>query len=138
MNLYLLRHASAGQHKSDARQDEKRPLDSEGVAQAREMGSALAGLHLEFDVVATSPLKRATQTASLVTNELGFEEKVVVTDALRPEASFDDFRDLLEDHAKAETMLVVGHNPSLSSFVSLLISDGTTDSAIDLRKGAVA
>ena len=35
-------------------------------------------------------------------------------------------------------MMVVGHNPSLSQFLSLLISEGASESAVDLKKGAVA
>ncbi len=138
MNIYFLRHASAGQNKSNARQDEKRPLDADGVTQSRDVGSALAALQLDIEVIASSPLKRATQTAALVANELGYESKVVITNALRPEADFDAFRDFLDEHAKSDAIMVVGHNPNLSAFASLLITDGASDSAIDLRKGAVA
>ena len=138
MIVYFLRHASAGQHKASPAKDEKRPLDKEGIEQCGQVGRALAALDIHVDAIISSPLKRATQTASLVGNEIAFEGKLTIDEALRPDAAFDDFRELLERHAKAEEIMVVGHNPSLSEFASLLITNRSSEAAIDLRKGAVA
>ncbi len=96
MIIYFLRHASAGQQKQNAAQDEKRPLDNDGIEQCRDMGRTLAAMNVDVDLVVSSPLKRATQTASLVANELGYEGKVHLDAALRPDASFEAFRRLLE------------------------------------------
>ena len=87
------------------------------------MGRALAALDVQVDVIISSPLKRATQTASLVGNELGYEGKLQLETALRPGASFADFRNLLDKYAKYESMMVVGHNPNLSEFLGAMISD---------------
>ncbi|HVP42388.1 MAG TPA: phosphohistidine phosphatase SixA [Terriglobales bacterium] len=138
MIVYFLRHASAGQHKLNPQKDEKRPLDKDGIEQCGQIGRALAALDVHVDAVVSSPLKRATQTASLVANEIAFEGKLTIDDGLRPEANFTQFRDLLSRHAKAEAIMVVGHNPSLSEFLSLLISGRSSESAVDLKKGAVA
>jgi len=136
MIVYFLRHASAGKPKDDAKKDEKRPLDAEGVEQCRLMGRALSALEVQVDAILSSPLKRATQTASLVGNEMGHDGKLELTPALRPEASYSDFRALMEKNAKHESVMVVGHNPTLSDFLSRLI--GARAAAIDLKKGAVA
>ena len=138
MILYLLRHASAGHHVANPAQDEKRPLDPQGIEQCTQMGRALNALDVHVDAVISSPLKRATQTASLVANEIGFDGKLQLTPALRPSAQIEAFRELLDKHAKLEAVLVVGHNPSLSQFLSLLISEGASDSSADLKKGAIA
>jgi phosphohistidine phosphatase len=138
MIIYFLRHASAGQHKQNPTQDEKRPLDPDGIEQCRDMGRTLAAMNVDVDLVISSPLKRATQTASLVANELGYEGKVQLDAALRHDASFEAFRRLLEKHAKLDAVMMVGHNPTLSEFLSLLISDGASDEAVDLKKGAIA
>ncbi len=138
MIVYFLRHASAGQHKSDPAKDEKRPLDKEGIEQCTQVGRALAAMDVHIDALISSPLKRATQTASLVGNEIAFEGKLTLDKALRPEASFEQFRDLLHKHAKAEAVMVVGHNPSLSEFLSLLISQRSSESGVELKKGAIA
>ena len=83
MIVYFLRHASAGKPKNDAKKDEKRPLDAEGVEQCRLMGRALSALEVQVDAILSSPLKRATQTASLVGNEMGHDGKLELTPALR-------------------------------------------------------
>ncbi len=138
MIIYFLRHASAGQSRKNQSADEKRPLDGDGIKQCQEIGRALAAIDLQVDVIISSPLRRATQTASLVANEIGYEGKLQLSPALRPDASYESFRELLDDHAKRDTVMVVGHNPTLSRFASLLISDGANEDALDLKKGAVA
>ena len=137
MIVYFLRHASAGQHKGDPARDEKRALDKEGIEQCGHIGRALAAMDVHVDALISSPLKRATQTASLVGNEIAHEGRLVLDNALRPEASFASFRELLGRYSKAEAIMVVGHNPSLSEFASLLISERATEAAVDLKKGAV-
>src|SRR5271168_1597023 len=117
MILYFLRHASAGQPVSNPKKDEKRALDETGIEQCGYVGRALAALDVQVDIVISSPLKRAAQTASLVGNELSYEGKLQLEDALRPGASFADFRRLLEKHSKQEAIMVIGHNPNLSEFL---------------------
>jgi phosphohistidine phosphatase len=136
MLVYFLRHASAGQKK--LKNDDKRPLDKEGIEQSGHIGRLLSALDLHPDLIISSPLKRAMQTASLVGNELGYEEKIQVEPALRPTASFDAFRELLRHCAKLESIIVVGHNPNLSRFLSLLVSNGSNDQIADMKKGSVA
>jgi len=138
MILFFLRHASAGHHLANQARDEKRPLDPQGIEQCTQMGRALNTMDVHVDAVISSPLKRATQTASLVANEIGFDGKLQFTPALRPDAQMDAFRELLERNAKLEAVLVVGHNPSLSQFLSLLISEGASDNSVELKKCAVA
>ena len=116
MIIYFLRHASAGEHLANPKKDEKRALDEDGIEQCGIVGRALAALDVQIDVIISSPLKRAAQTASLIGNELGYEGKLQMEDALRPEASFADFRKLLEKYAKYEAIMVVGHNPNLRNF----------------------
>ena len=138
MIIYLIRHASAGVHLANPKKDEKRPLDPDGIEQCGYMGRALAALNAQPDVVISSPLKRATQTASLIANEIGYEGKLQLEAAMRPEASFPDFRRMLEKYAKHEAIMVVGHNPNLSEFLGRSISQTGCEAGIDLKKGAVA
>jgi phosphohistidine phosphatase len=138
MIIYFLRHANAGESLSNAKKDEKRALDRDGIEQCGLVGRALVALDSSVDTIVSSPLKRATQTASLVGNELGYEGKLQLEDALRPGASFADFRRLLEKYVRQEAILVVGHNPNLSEFLGRTISEPGCEAAIELKKGAVA
>jgi len=138
MILYFLRHASAGEHFANPKKDEKRALDREGIEQCGYIGRALAALDVQVDAIVSSPLKRCTQTASLVGNELGYEGKLQVDIGLRPEAGLSDFRKLLDKYARQEAIMLVGHNPNLSQFLGAIISDPGCEASLDLKKGAVA
>jgi len=121
-----------------ASKDERRPLDEEGILQARYVGRMLANLDVQVEQIVSSPLKRALQTASLVANELAFESAVQIDDALRPEADLAQFQSMLSRLRKHESVMAVGHNPSLTEFLSKTISSGTGAARIDFKKGAVA
>src|SRR5438477_5125914 len=138
MIIYFLRHASAGEPVGNPKRDEKRALDETGVEQCGYVGRALAALNAQVDVILSSPLKRAAQTASLVGNEMGHEGKLQLEDGLRPTASFADFRKMLDKYAKHDAIMVVGHNPTLSEFLGRSISETGCEAAVELKKGAVA
>ena len=138
MIIYFLRHASAGEHLVNPKKDEKRALDKEGIEQCGYVGRALAAIEAQVDVIISSPLKRAAQTASLVGNELSYEGKLQFEDALRPGASFADFRRLLEKYSTQEAVMVAGHNPNLSEFLGRSISETGCEAGAELKKGAVA
>ncbi|HZE26633.1 MAG TPA: phosphohistidine phosphatase SixA [Terriglobales bacterium] len=138
MIVYFLRHANAGTHLATPKKDEKRGLDKEGIDQCGYVGRALAALDVQVDAIISSPLKRSTQTAALVGNEMGHEGKLQIEAALRPQAAFADFRKLLDKYARQEAIMVVGHNPNLSEFLGRIVSAAGCEAAVELRKGAVA
>jgi phosphohistidine phosphatase len=135
MNLFILRHASAGLKRLNPLLDVKRPLDKDGKAQC---------LQLAYDLVVSSPLKRSQQTAQLVATETGYELKILVSAALAPTATFAQFQRLLRECAAFENVLVVGHNPNITQFLGHLLGVGTNDdpattpARIRLRKGSLA
>ena len=141
MNIYILRHASAGIKRANPVLDLKRPLDKEGKGQCLLIGSYLNALKVHFDLVASSPLKRALQTASLVGTEVGFDGGIKITPALSPEATTVAFLGFLNELQGQENVLLVGHSPNLSQFLASLIMNGHATpgrSAIRMRKGAIA
>jgi phosphohistidine phosphatase len=137
MILYFLRHASAGKKMANPAKDEHRPLDEEGILQARYIGRMLTQLDVQVECVVSSPLRRAMQTASLVANELAFESPVRTEDALRPEAKFEQFQRMLMGYRKYETIILVGHNPSFTEFLSKMISENSGAAQVEFKKGAI-
>ncbi len=61
-----------------------------------------------------------------------------LTPALHPAASFESFRLLLHQVRELEAVMVVGHNPNMSRFLSLLVSGGIHERAVEMKKGSVA
>jgi phosphohistidine phosphatase len=149
MNIYILRHASAGLKRVNPILDRKRPLDKEGKRHCLQLAHVLNAMKLQFDVIVSSPLKRSLQTASFVGTEMGYEQKILSSPALAPEATLAEFHKLMRQYAEFENVLLVGHNPNLTSFLgSLLIPasacpamsvDGRSALApVRLRKGSLA
>jgi len=118
------------------KKDERRPLDEEGSLQARYVGHVLANLDVQVEHIISSPLKRALQTASLVANEMAFEAQIELDDALRPEAEYSDFQALLSRFRKAESSMIVGHNPNFTEFLVKTIS-AQGSAQVELKKGSV-
>ena len=117
MFVYFLRHANAGQPHLNAKKDEKRALDKDGIEQCGYVGRALCALGVQVDVIVSSPLKRATQTAALVGNEMGHEGKLVIdstpaTGGRHLPISKNCWRTM----RGRESIMLVGHNPNLSEF----------------------
>jgi phosphohistidine phosphatase len=137
MNLYLMRHANAGLARENPVLDAKRALIKDGKEQCMLMGRVLSALNVQMDVVVSSPLKRALQTAQFVGTELGYEGKVEISTALAPDADYADFQDLLAKYADREGVLVVGHNPNMFQFLGRLITSNG-GAAIRMRKSSVA
>ena len=108
MNLYLMRHANAGLARGNPLLDDKRALIKEGKEQCMLMARTLSALKVQIDVIVSSPLKRALQTAQFVGTEMGYD-----------------------------SVLVVGHNPNVFQFLGKLIT-GNGTAAIRMRKGSIA
>jgi phosphohistidine phosphatase len=148
VNLYILRHASAGTRRANPVIDVKRPLDKEGKQQCMLVGSYLNALKVQFDLIVSSSLKRALQTASLVGTETGYDAKILISEALTPAASVASFEKLVASLSHYENVLVVGHNPNIPVFLGAIIgANGVNDMGITgqsararirLRKGAIA
>jgi phosphohistidine phosphatase len=143
MNLYILRHASAGTRRLNPILDLKRPLDKEGKEQCLRLAHVLRAMKVSFDLIVSSPLKRALQTAQFIATETGYEAQIVTSSGLAPEAGFVDFQKMLQGINGSENLLVVGHSPNLQAFLGGLLvpPDQATTKAIPqirLRKGTLA
>lgn len=128
--LWFLRHGEAEPH--DVRPDPERRLTPRGEEQSRAAGRALAALELSFQVVLTSPLVRALDTARLACEELGSGEPAV-EEALAYGFDVDDAVALATSAGEDKRVLFVGHNPDFEQVVGEL-----TGGTIDLKKGGVA
>ena len=134
MEIYVLRHGIAVERgTSGYKKDSDRPLTKEGEEKVRQIAQAMLAMGLEFDLILSSPYVRAAKTAQIVAEEL--DEDVKFTEHLESGGNHLGLVGQLND-AKAERVLLVGHEPDLSRLMSLLISGGTS-SSIELKKGGL-
>lgn len=132
MELYLLRHAHAGDPGAWDGPDDRRPLSDKGEKQADRLGRFLAGIGFEADAIISSPKVRAAQTAGLVAGHLG---TTVREDArLGGELGLGTLEAILRDEGDPERAVVVGHDPDFSELVAVLCGAAR----VPMRKGALA
>jgi phosphohistidine phosphatase len=132
MELLVIRHGIAQEY-SGGLPDEERALTEEGRKEMRTVARRLRELLPELDVVASSPLVRARQTAEIVCEayELDFE----VSSALAPGGSRSDVLSWLQ--GRRESLgAVVGHAPDLDHLIAWLTT-GSPTAFTSLRKGGV-
>jgi phosphohistidine phosphatase len=108
--LYFLRHGKAGSPRPT--NDDARELTKNGVSALRDAAPLWRRLNLRPDVVLSSPLARAFQTAELFCEAVG--GKPVADDRLRPGASWAEMAQALADLPDARRVMFVGHEPDLS------------------------
>lgn len=137
MELFIMRHGEAGKRSPASTKDFERSLTVSGRKEIEEISKIITGIEGDISKVVASPLKRAEETASIVAKELKIQNKVEKWDELKPEGKREEFYSRLSKLKRDSLILVVGHEPYLSSMISDLIS-GIDVSRISLKKGGVA
>ncbi len=135
MKLLVLRHdvAQPRDPGAGADADVRRSLTEDGRKRAREASRALAKLVGKVDVIASSGLARADETAQALSSALGGPEPERIA-ALRPGAKPESLARWLRGFEGASTIAVVGHEPGLSELVTWLVS-GLSTPWLALGKG---
>ncbi|HZL44572.1 MAG TPA: phosphohistidine phosphatase SixA [Verrucomicrobiae bacterium] len=138
MKLYILRHGDAVEHGDPRYEENERPLTRKGIQRTKRLAHALGQMEISFDVILSSPLTRARETSELVAEGLHMKPgKLRFTDDLTPSGSMKDFlAQLNELQPSLRNVLMVGHEPYLSVFISLLCVGGPKLS-LTLKKGAL-
>jgi phosphohistidine phosphatase len=129
-----LRHGIAVEPDEWKGRDFDRPLTREGIERMEREARAIADLSLELDAIVTSPLLRARQTAEIVASQLKLRDEIV--EDVRLAGGFDARRlsEILDDHDKADAIMLVGHEPTMSAAIGRSIGDAS----IELKKAALA
>jgi phosphohistidine phosphatase len=121
--LYLMRHGIAADRDNLGTSDDaSRPLTPEGKLKLRAIAKGLGRLKVEWDWVVTSPLKRAVETGAIVIEELGATAARDTCEALAPaDGSAHKVVSFLSQHPERSSVLLVGHEPSISQLASELV-----------------
>ena len=134
MDIYFLRHGEAGKSGGGRGGDAERPLTEEGVARMEREAALIATLRLGLDLIITSPLVRAQQTAEIVARELRLLDTLAIDDRLAPGFGPNELRALLREHRANTALLLVGHEPDFSQTIAACIGGGR----IECKKGGLA
>ena len=138
MDLYVLRHGLAEDRGSaEYSNDGERPLTAKGVRRMVRQVRGLRSMGLSIDVIISSPLLRAAQTAEIVHEGLQVPGRLVTSNALAPGGSSSQLvSHLVTGYSSTDDVMVVGHEPYLSSLISVLTT-GDPEPVVRLRKGGL-
>jgi phosphohistidine phosphatase len=139
MELFVIRHAIAEPlGRGNEFTDEERALTVEGRNRMREVVKGLIKLRVEFDLMLTSPLARAVETAEIIAASMRLSKKDIKQSGnLAPGASAEDLFAEIKGHAGAEAIALVGHQPDLGGLISRIIQSDGGALSIQLKKGGV-
>lgn len=135
MDLFILRHGKAEQ--STDRADGKRALTTKGKDEMRKIGKWMQQKKFRFNVIASSPLTRAYETAEIVAGFLGQKERLAVWEELGPGGDLDALSYRASRYGEDAAILLIGHEPMLSMLISRIIS-GHDSVSLTLAKGGFA
>jgi phosphohistidine phosphatase len=137
MDIYLLRHAIAAPLDEDNHfEDAERALTPAGSKKMHDASLGLKELNPGFELVASSPMVRARETAEIVAEVLKFKDRIQLWEELAPGAPMEAILRRLQDLQDNASALLVGHQPDLGSLASYLIY-GSDQISLALKKGGL-
>ncbi|GAB4538859.1 MAG: phosphohistidine phosphatase SixA [Pleurocapsa sp.] len=137
MEVYLIRHGIAAERGTYA-DDEQRPLVEKGRSKTTKVANKLLSAGLKFDLVLTSPLVRAYQTAEIL-QQVGLTPKIQAFDPLKPDGDIGRWLEWQQQWYQENPdrkLALVGHQPDLGNWAELLVW-GTIKEQLVLKKAGV-
>jgi phosphohistidine phosphatase len=132
--LYVIRHGLAEERGEAWPDDAKRPLTGEGAARLRKEARGLSKIGVNFDVILTSPLTRARQTAEVLGAGLDPRPQLANIESMSPNGSYAGVMADLAKHSRKARIALVGHEPSIGELAARLIG---SRHPIPFKKGAI-
>jgi phosphohistidine phosphatase len=133
-SLFFIRHGLAEERGDAWPDDTKRPLTDKGMSALRKAARGLARIDLGIELVLSSPLVRARQTAEIIAAGLDPRPSLVNVDSLATDGSYAAVIADLEKHSRKSRIALVGHEPMMGELAARLIG---SRHAIEFKKGAV-
>ena len=137
MRLYLMRHGPAGNSETWQGDDRLRPLTGKGQQKVRAAAEGLKQLDPGVDLLITSPLVRARQTAEIVAKALHLD--VEEQESLAPGFGLAQLASLLASllasHPDTRGIMLFGHEPDFSGVIGQLIA-APHPAQVEMKKGA--
>ncbi|MDJ0634945.1 MAG: phosphohistidine phosphatase SixA [Xenococcaceae cyanobacterium MO_188.B29] len=139
MEIYLIRHGIAAE-RGTYDQDEERPLTNKGINKTTLVAKKLAAVGLKFDLILTSPLVRAYQTAEIL-QQIGLNPKIAISQSLSPNGNIQEWLDSLKKEFSSVNsdykLALVGHQPDLGNWAEMLVWGSIKEQIIVKKAGVI-
>ncbi len=137
MELYLIRHGIAAE-RTDYSHDEERPLTEQGRQKTTKVAQRLVEVGSKFDLILTSPLVRAKETAEIL-KKIGLSQEIALFLPLSPNGNLQDWIEwYCQSHHNNDTscLALVGHQPDLGDWAEILVW-GKAKGKLELKKAGI-
>jgi phosphohistidine phosphatase len=138
MEIFLMRHGIA-EDLQPGEMDADRKLTIKGITKTGQVAISMQEKGWEFDMVISSPLVRACQTAQILL-ESELSKVLEIHPNLAPNGLFDDWLQWLKlyrlTNPTVERLVLVGHEPNLSQWAEMLVFGQVFD-RLHLKKAGV-
>ncbi len=138
MEVYLIRHGIAAERGSYA-DDELRPLTGKGHARTTEVAQRLWATGLRFDLILSSPLIRALQTAQIL-QQTGLSQNIVTFAPLKPDGAIAKWLEWSQQYQQKHPdakLALVGHQPDLGNWTEMLLWGSIEDRIVVKKAGII-
>ncbi len=135
MKLYLVRHALAEDHNPAG--DAERTLTPKGRLRMAAATKGLRDLKVRPDIILTSPMRRALETATILAEELGGIRLEELRELGAGPYGPADILAALAPYTNLKEVALVGHQPGLGELAAFMLTGSTANCSIELKKGAV-
>ena len=138
MDIYLIRHGIAAE-RQDYNIDEQRPLTDKGRQRTKKVAQRLLSIGLHFELILTSPLVRAYQTAEILKN-IGLSNQIQEFAPLAPGGDINTFvhwLSQLQYNSNQSCLALVGHQPDLGNWAEILVWGSSKERLIVKKAGVI-
>ncbi len=138
MDLYIVRHGAAAELDSEIAEDAFKYLTIHGRNHCKIVAQRLKDLKVKFDVMISSPLVRAVQTAEVFASVLKYDAVIKTAIELIGGNSYSRFLQLLKRNSHHDTIGIFGHAPDVNSFaLNLVKNDNCKDLQLNFKNASV-
>ena len=118
--LFIVRHTTK-QKETQNEYDYDTELTKEGIEKATQMAQKLALENHQIDLIVASPAVRTRHTAEIFASELGYNKTIMLNEVLYMAFVNELIETITYTYDTVDTMLLVGHNPSLTALAVTLL-----------------
>ncbi len=133
MEIYLIRHAHALEREDWQGEDIARPLSKEGIERAKKAFKRFAKIFKHPEVIISSQAVRAVETAKILQKYI--DKEIIFNQEINPGSDTSGYLNIIESIKDKNIIAIVGHEPTISSFVSEYTSDNKLD--LVFKKGSI-
>jgi phosphohistidine phosphatase len=126
LELFILRHGETSKRLSRSGGLD-RPLTYTGTTEIKNIADSIKKLRIKIDLIVTSPLSSCKQTGEIINDLFNKRIPIIICNHLKPEGELLDFYNKISKYKDTSSILIVGHEPYLSSMINDIISKNDAD-----------